>query len=67
MHLGQRVFGIFTKVARYYNLTMPNPSLQSISDALEAKTQVSPEVMQLKQLLANDYLAISKSMATNYL
>lgn len=56
MHLYGVYLAFLQEVARYYNLTMPNPSLQSISDALEAKTQVSPEVMRLKQLLASDYL-----------
>ena len=56
MHLYGGYLAFLQEVARYYNLTMPNPSLQSISDALETKTQVSHEVMRLKQLLANDYL-----------
>ena len=38
----RRVFGILQEVARYYNLTIPNPSLQSISDAFETKTKLYP-------------------------
>lgn len=56
MHLYGGYLAFLQEVARYYNLTMPNPNLQSIRDALETKTQVSPEVMRLSQLLRNDFL-----------
>lgn len=56
MHLYGGYLAFLQEVARYYNLTMPNPSLQSIGDALQTKTQVSPEVMRLAQLQQNDFL-----------
>lgn len=56
MHLYGGYLAFLQEVARYYNLTMPHPTLQSIRDALEAKTQVSPEVMRLSQLIRNDFL-----------
>ena len=57
MHLYGGYVAFLQEVARYYNLTMPNPSLLSISQALDAKTQISPEVLRLSQLLQTDFLA----------
>ena len=56
MHLYGGYLAFLQEVARYYNLKTPYPSLQSISEALDTKTQVSPEVMRLSQLMRNDFL-----------
>lgn len=56
MHLYGGYLAFLQEIARYYNLSLKAPSLDSISEALEQKTQVSPEVLRLKNLHRNDFL-----------
>ena len=56
MHLYGGYLAFLQEIARYYNLSLKAPSLDSISEALEQKTQVSPEVLRLKNLYRNDFL-----------
>lgn len=56
MHLYGGYLAFLQELARYYNLSLTAPSLSGIAGALEAKTQVSPEVLRLDKLLTHDFL-----------
>lgn len=56
LHLYGGYLAFLQEIARYYNLNQPEPSLESIAQALAHKTQVSPEVLRLQGLMNNEFL-----------
>lgn len=56
-HLQGAFLAFLQELARFYNLTDPAPTLQTIEQKLADKTQVSPEVMRLSQQLQSGFLA----------
>ncbi|MFW2177595.1 MULTISPECIES: DUF6586 family protein [unclassified Moraxella] len=56
MHLHGGYLALLQEIARYYQLNQTQPSLDSIAHALEARTQISPEVLRLTKLLQTDFL-----------
>lgn len=56
LHLYGGYLAFLQEIARYYNLNQAEPTLDSINNALQHKTQLSPEVMRLQRLLDNDFL-----------
>ncbi len=55
-HLYGGYLAFLQELARYYNLNLSAPTLSGIAQALETKTQVSPEVLRLEKLLKHDFL-----------
>lgn len=56
LHLYGGYLAFLQEVARYYNLNQAEPTLATINQALEQKTQISPEMMRLQRLISNDFL-----------
>lgn len=56
LHLYGGYMAFLQEITRYYNLQIAEPNLEKISEALEIKTQVSPEVVRLTRLKQNDFL-----------
>ncbi len=57
MHLYGGYLAFLQEIARYYHLTLTHPTLHDIESQLAQRTQVSPEVLRLQNLLAHDFLA----------
>ena len=57
LHLYGGYLAFLQEIARYYHLTLTHPTLDSIQSQLEQRTQVSPEVLRLQNLLEHDFLA----------
>ncbi|MGM8871048.1 DUF6586 family protein [Psychrobacter sp. 2Y5] len=56
-HLYGSFLAFMQELAQFYSLEMNEPTLRAIEQALSARTQVSPEVMRLQQLLEQGFLA----------
>lgn len=56
-HLQGTLLAFLQELTHYYGLTLPQPSVESIKQALAQRTQVSPEIQRLEQLLTNGFLA----------
>lgn len=56
LHLYGGYLAFLQEIARYYHLSLVAPTLNDIEQILAKKTQVSPEVLRLKKLLAHDFL-----------
>lgn len=57
MHLYSGYVAFLQEISRYYQLNLNQPTLQLIETSLQQRTQVSPEVLRLQQLLKHDFLA----------
>lgn len=56
-HLYGAYLAFIQELGNFYGLTMTAPTLADIEEALGARTQVSPEVQRLEQLLQQGFLA----------
>ncbi|MGM8886466.1 DUF6586 family protein [Psychrobacter sp. 1U2] len=56
-HLYGSFLAFMQELAQFYSLEMNEPTLLAIEQALSERTQVSPEVMRLQQLLEQGFLA----------
>lgn len=56
-HLHGAFLAFLQELTQFYNLTMPAPTMASIEEALAKKTLVSPEVVRLKQMTEQGFMA----------
>lgn len=56
-HLYGAYLAFIQELGNFYGLTMSAPTLADIEEGLSARTQVSPEVQRLEQLLQQGFLA----------
>ena len=56
-HLYGSFLAFMQELSQFYSLEMNEPTLLAIEQALSERTQVSPEVMRLQQLLEHGFLA----------
>lgn len=56
-HLYGSFLAFMQELAQFYSLEMNEPTLLAIEQSLSERTQVSPEVMRLQQLLEHGFLA----------
>ncbi|WP_019519178.1 DUF6586 family protein [Faucicola boevrei] len=57
LHLYGGYLAFLQEIARYYQLKITNPTLMIIADKLAEKTQISPEIVRLRQLSKTDFLS----------
>lgn len=55
-HLYSSYLAFLQEIARYYQLSLSQPNLNGIEQALADKTCVSPEVLRLQYLVEQDFL-----------
>lgn len=56
-HLQGALLAFLQELSHYYGLTLAQPTLESIKAELSFRTQISPEVVRLEQLLQSGFLA----------
>ena len=56
-HLQGALLAFLQELSHYYGLSAVQPTLESIKRELSERTQISPEILQLEQLLQNGFLA----------
>lgn len=56
-HLYGTLLAFLQELSQFYGLQETAPTLANIEEALDTRTQISPEVMRLKQLLEKGFLA----------
>lgn len=56
-HLYGAVLAFLQELSQFYGLNLPSPTLTSIEEQLAVKTQVSPEIIRLKQSSEKGVLA----------
>lgn len=56
-HLQGAFLAFLQELNHYYGLNIARPSIDAIKSVLAERTQVSPEIQRLEQLLSNGFLA----------
>lgn len=56
-HLQGALLAFFQELSHFYGLSLSQPTVASIKEKLAERTQVSPEIQRIEQLLQNGFLA----------
>ena len=56
-HLQGALLAFFQELSHFYGLNLSHPTITSIKSKLAERTQVSPEIQRIEQLLQNGFLA----------
>lgn len=56
-HLQGALLAFLQELSHYYGLNLAHPTIEDIKATLASRTQVSPEILRLEQLLNNGFLA----------
>lgn len=56
-HLQGALLAFLQELSHYYGLNLAQPTIASIKSELAERTQVSPEIQRLEQLMQNGFLA----------